>query len=361
MAFRCVKHVTKRLLRSVQPASRREFSPDYLQEFNNKTAEIEQLYRMRLNHIIRVDQPIILISQIQRSGGTLLNQLFDGHPECHTHPHELYIGYPKKFFWPDLDVKSKPDALFNKLFERPTLRFFQGGYKKHPRVVHYDDPDIFPFLLLPNLQREIFRTCVISRKINCQRDILNCYMTSYFNAWIDYQGLYESKKYVVAFVPRVNMYEDSLERFFADYPDGKLVSMIRDPKSWYASAHRKRAHDYLSPQEAIPLWKASATAMLTSKQRYGDKVYLMSFEKLLRDTSGCIRALAAFLGLAFDDILLTPTFQRMQIRANTAFGTNSYGVLKEPLNRQEALRHEDTTYVNKQASELYEKVLGRVD
>jgi hypothetical protein len=47
------------------------------------------LGRFRLNNPVRVDQPMILISQIQRSGGTLLSRLFDSHPAIHAHPYEL--------------------------------------------------------------------------------------------------------------------------------------------------------------------------------------------------------------------------------------------------------------------------------
>ena len=37
----------------------------------------------------RVDQPLLLITQAQRSGGTLLLRLLDGHPECHVVPFQL--------------------------------------------------------------------------------------------------------------------------------------------------------------------------------------------------------------------------------------------------------------------------------
>jgi hypothetical protein len=39
---------------------------------------------------IRVDEPLVLISQIQRSGGTLLNQFFDGHPQV-VAPHNSVV------------------------------------------------------------------------------------------------------------------------------------------------------------------------------------------------------------------------------------------------------------------------------
>src|SRR5437899_10673014 len=43
----------------------------------------------RLQYLIPVDRPIVLITQVPRSGGSLLMRLFDGHPECHTMAHEF--------------------------------------------------------------------------------------------------------------------------------------------------------------------------------------------------------------------------------------------------------------------------------
>jgi hypothetical protein len=39
-------------------------------------------YESWLKHIQPVTVPLALISQIQRSGGSMLSQLFDGHPNC---------------------------------------------------------------------------------------------------------------------------------------------------------------------------------------------------------------------------------------------------------------------------------------
>ena len=61
--------------------------------------------------------------------------------------------------------------------------------------------------------------------------MLDAYFTSYFNAWLDNQNLYTGPKRVVTgFTPRLAMDEGSVERFFAAYPDGTLVSIVRDPR-----------------------------------------------------------------------------------------------------------------------------------
>ena len=72
-------------------------------------------------------QPLVLISQVQRSGGTLLSQLFDGPPQVHAHPDELKIGGPRETDWPQLDMRLSPDEGFELLFEPAVVRHVQAA------------------------------------------------------------------------------------------------------------------------------------------------------------------------------------------------------------------------------------------
>lgn len=66
----------------------------------NKT--LNNYRRSNKKYLVDTNQPLILISQIQRSGGTLLSQLFDGHPELYSNPAEITWGYPTKYHFPNL-------------------------------------------------------------------------------------------------------------------------------------------------------------------------------------------------------------------------------------------------------------------
>ena len=92
--------------------------------------QLQTLQRSCTDHIQTVNLPLALISQIQRSGGSLLSQLFDGHPEIHAHPHELKIGFPRKYTWPKLDLNDNPRRWLETLFEPSVLNHFKQGYKK---------------------------------------------------------------------------------------------------------------------------------------------------------------------------------------------------------------------------------------
>jgi hypothetical protein len=120
-------------------------------EFRKNKIHLKNLYWSCTEHMRPVTSPLVLISQIQRSGGSLLSQLFDGHPELDAHPHELKIGYPTKYIWPKLDLNDDPGRWFETLFETMVLKHFRKGYSKQK-----NPKETFLFLFLASVQRQLF-------------------------------------------------------------------------------------------------------------------------------------------------------------------------------------------------------------
>ena len=156
-----------------------------------------------------VTSPLALISQIQRSGGSLLSQLFDGHPEIHAHPHEIMIGYPKKHIWPRIDLNDSPERWFEILFEDMVIQHSREGYKKERT-----QRETFPFIFLPSLQRKIFLKYTDPTQSMKLRGVFDAYMTSYFGAWLSNQNSNGQKKFVTAFTPRLAMTKENMKLFF---------------------------------------------------------------------------------------------------------------------------------------------------
>jgi hypothetical protein len=288
--------------------------------------EYARLFAARLEHLVEVREPLVLISQIQRSGGTLLSQLLDGHPECHAHPGELHIAKPRKYNWPPLDL-GRPERWFDVLFEAPARDYLLRGYKKPSTKRH--DHDVFPFLFLPRLQQAIFEQCVAGRLVERERDVLDCYFTSYFNAWLDNQNLYSgSKKIVTAFVARLSGELANVERFFAAYPDGTLISIVREPCAWYASAQKYRWR-YADLEESVRRWRRSTTAAIEAGTRFPDRVAVLTYDLLVLETEATMRRLADRLGITMSPELLTPTFNGRPIRANSSTPVERHGILTD--------------------------------
>ena len=310
-------------------------------------------------NVVPVDEPLALICQAQRSGGTLLGRLFDGHAQCHAHPHELLIGYPKPQTWPELPPDEKPEIWYAKLKEGYLSTLFKKGRRKTPmKAPGEKSKGSYPFLLPPTFQRTVFLDEVERRSpVSSEREVLNCYMTSLFNGWLDNHNLRGAeKRWVVAFSPR-RAWGEGLDRHFELYPDGRLISILRDPLSWYSSAQGRDPE--ADPSGLLELWSRSAEEMIDAHARFGDRVRLVRFDALLLDTDATMKDLADFLGIAFDPCLTVPTFNGFPVGANSSYKTEETGVSTDPVTRhKEVLTPEQRQLVTDQCGGLYERAIG---
>jgi hypothetical protein len=294
---------------------------------------LDGIAEQRLRSITPITQPLMLCSQVQRSGGTLLTRLFDGHPACFAHPSELRWGRLQKRLWPRCELPvSRPtddgseragdwDDLLSQLDEGWPKRFAKDGYQKFSKWTEKEHPGelrSYPFVFDAALQRRIFSAVLDGHPPQSQRDVLNAYLTSLFNAWLDYQNLYRApKKWITAFQPRVIMDDEkSLEGFFGDYPDGLLVTIVREPGAWLASFSRHVGGG--SADELLDLWLESAQASLRAHRERPDRVVVLVFEDLVHNTTAVMRALADRMNIAFDDSLLEPTYNSMPVLSDSS-------------------------------------------
>jgi len=326
----------------------------FRKEANESELNLQDLSRICSEHVIPVTSPLALISDIQGSGGTLLSQLFDGHPELHVHPHELMIGSTEKSMWPRIDLIDGPEGWFEVLFEDIVSEYNREGYKKEK-----EDKETFPFVFISSLQREIFLNYIDSVQSITMRDIFDAYMTSYFGAWLNNQNYYGLKKFITAYTPRLGIIKENMESFFEVYPDGRLISVVRDPKSWFPSAKKSWPGGYTDVGQALSEWNKSAQAMLWNKEKYGDCVCLILFEDLISKTDTIMRFLAELLGIEFDDILLTPTFNKFPVKANESFKMKDQGALNSRLSGDDSFLEHKVDKIEKATSETYSLLLRK--
>jgi Sulfotransferase family len=215
--------------------------------------QVEREYATLLStlayRLVPVTQPLVLITQAPRSGGTLLMRLFDGHPECYAVPHELATLLPSALPLPRDPAKSW------KTLDHPMLEtWFVGGLRTGKGQLS-EDRTRYRFLLPPLLQRRLFDHYLGRRHPETDRGVLDAYLTSYFNAWLDYRGP-TRPRWVTGFEPSAIVQPERLRCFRELYPDGRLISVVRDPASWVVSAARRNKR-YQDRGVAMALWRDS--------------------------------------------------------------------------------------------------------
>ena len=327
----------------------------FRKESNESRLNLQDLSRICSEHVFQVTSPLALISQIEYFGGSFLNELFDGHPELHNHPHELVIGHPERQNWPKINLEDRPERWFEILFEDIVNEHNRKGYRRGR-----EENEKFPFIFVAALQRKIFLNYLDSIESITPRDVFDAYMTSYFGAWLSNQNYNGPKKAVTAFSSKLAMIEENMELFFEVYPEGRLISLVRDPKNWFSDVRRRQSGKYGDVGQAINHWKESAQAALRNKERYDDRVCLITFEDLISKTRAVMLYLAEFLGIGFDDILLVPTFNTLPLEINVRFRREDHGEVKNHRLGEETVTPEELDTIDRVTSEIYPLVLSKV-
>jgi hypothetical protein len=114
---------------------------------------------------------------------------------------------------------------------------------------------------------------------------------------------------------------DSVRRFFNDYPDGRLLSVYRDPVDWYASAmgHPAISRAFTSAEEAAHMWVLQHRALLANRQAFPDRTRLISFTRLVAETPRVMAQLGEYLDVDDSVTFLKPTFNGEPIESNSSF------------------------------------------
>jgi hypothetical protein len=314
---------------------------------------------MPVQHLVPVAQPVVMIApRLARSGGSLLLQLLDSHPQLHVRPHELRFG--DGLSWPELDAHSTSNELFERLRDHQIERSFADGcyHKDRPARKLGHAAEAFPMHLPPDLLSHLFSSLLDGNAPSRARDVFDAYFTAYFNAWLDNRNLRGRRRWVVAFRAKLGT-PANVDAFFADYPDGRHISLVREAKGWITSRLKLRGRHEGDISKALDLWVSAVSARLALKERLGDSMALLSFERLIRETEHVMRDLADWLGIRYDAKLLQPTFNGLPIRANSSFPVEGAGVRPEVLDHWRVeLTPSETHVIEARTAELHERAVA---
>jgi len=281
---------------------------------NKEEASLKALFQTCLKHISPVTTPPVLISQAPHSGGSLLNKLFDGHPEIHAYPNALMNSIPAKIPWTEIKPKDDP---------QPWIDFFLDylGYQNKPSIFKIDTnlKGAIPIVFLPFLQKQIFIRYLNTIKPIKPRDVFDAYMTACFGAWLNYQNHSQHKKFVTGLAPELVTLKENMEVFFDIFPYGRFIYIVANPQNWYGSVLREEPGRYSDVKWSMMLWKESLHSALWLKKRFVGRTCLIRVEDLVTNTEAVMRYLADFLGLRYDPVLLIPTFNGYPISTDSSF------------------------------------------
>jgi hypothetical protein len=99
--------------------------------------------------------------------------------------------------------------------------------------------------------------------------------------------------------------EHYADRVFQEFPDARILHMVRDPRDRYASVRKRYGRDLSRVGAATARWLDSARAGERNRKRYGDRYLIVRYEDLARDPEGTMRWVCDAIGEDYSAAMLS--------------------------------------------------------
>ncbi|WP_156171388.1 sulfotransferase family protein, partial [Dyella japonica] len=120
--------------------------------------------------------------------------------------------------------------------------------------------------------------------------------------------------------------ERHLARLMAEFPEAKMLHVVRHPFAVYASSCQALRNAGLPSREEARILRqmrlSYREAARRSDQPASDSYLLVRYEDLLEDTAGGVRQLASFLGIQPLPVMTEPTANGIPTPSNSSFDSN---------------------------------------
>lgn len=142
--------------------------------------------------------------------------------------------------------------------------------------------------------------------------------------------------------------EHHADRLFSEFPDARVIHMMRDPRDRHASiVNRYDGVGRPSVAASSMRWLRSTRAGLRNVKRYEDRYLIVRYEDLAAEPLATLEAVCAFLGEDVDEAMLSMGGAPEHARGNSSFGTIDTGTIStRSIGRyKSALDPDDVTFI----------------
>jgi hypothetical protein len=236
---------------------------------------------------------------MRRSGGTLLANLFDGHPDCSVLPFEDWHTRRKARFFPHHNF------LFPWL--TPRWRLFVCGFRNasYRRKLEQWQPGAD----LAGYERELRECAARATSVSrFYRDSCELYFQFFHGSAL-------RAKLINHCADLCLLAPWQLRRIFGSY---RMILSVRDPRAVFWSMLNLETGRFT--ERSLPTFCSNWKKSVKSYYLSDPSVLRCRFEDLLAEPKATMESLSQGLGISFSDILLTPTRHGRETEANSSFG-----------------------------------------
>lgn len=260
---------------------------------------------------------IVMLSAMYENGGNTTHRMLDGHPNLFVYPFESQVGtgvgndflgsyVPIRYRWPEFTTDVTPAQAYEMFWdeELKTLLRVPGRSKFRDCGLQMDEKERIAAFV---------RAC--EGRLANRATFVNAYFQSTFEAWKNVRRTGKEQCYV-GYNP-VQVFDT--DKILADFPDGHVIHVVRNPYSGYADTSKRPFP--LGIRRYAWTWNLCQHMALTYREKYPERFHLVRFEDLVADPRKTMQGLLARLGLPMADECLHPSFNGVKLEQVYPWGT----------------------------------------
>ena len=322
----------------------------------------------------------IHIAGINRSGGSLLARLFDGHKEFASYPMEVGFNFDYNSYGFLDKLTGTPTYISEFHNNINPIEYFNAGkevvyYKwgkessgKFGVRKNYLEKAYFDKTIKTNFdhQQYVKKLSEYCSKSNSNQDFFEGKHKAYFESW-DNSAYFNDPKYVVTHSSS-GLFLSNFDRYFNDFRNSYILIPIRDCIGYIAAEKTRIARRFFGSRRfskplppnllvkyfnaydlnsIITTWLVAISRIKLLQEKYASNNRLITyrFEKLVESPSEVMKFFSKRLNFDYQEILITPTLCGKKWLGNSQQGKNN-GINSKPNEYyKNVLRKDEIEYI----------------
>ena len=257
----------------------------------------------------------ILISAGFEHGGNVTHRHLDGHPDFLVYPFESQLGNRDfndflasvervQYRYPEFPEGLDATQLYEQIIDEEMKTFLRkrNGSK-------FKDADL---VLDENDRRSAFAD-LLGSPPHFRKNVIEAFFKSTFLAWKNYYGQPSLSSHYVGYSPAIGI--DS-HRIIKDFPEVKIIHIIRNPFSAYRDTKRRPFPQSLD--KYLITWNIYHSTVEMYAKLFPNNVRIFRYEDLVQDKIKFMRELSNYVNVSYHDSMLYPSWNGVEIKDNIA-------------------------------------------
>lgn len=256
-----------------------------------------------------------MISAGFEHGGNVTHRHLDGHPQLLVYPFESQLGNRDfmdflssiervQYRYPEFPEGLTSDELYECIIDEELKTFLRkrNGSKFKDVQLHMKEST-----------RKNFFNEILERGPKTRARVIEAFFKSTFQSWENlYNQIGEDSVYV-GYSPAIGI---DTSRMIKDFPDMKIIHIIRNPFSAYFDTKRRPFPQPLL--KYLITWNVYHSTAEIYAKLYPENFQIYRYEDLVENKISFMKSISSFLGVEYREELLYPSWNGAELKGDIA-------------------------------------------